>query len=79
LIGTRSLITRLVERGAVGLVTTHDLALTAIPQDIGSRASNGHFKDHVEEGQLRFDYKLYSGVVQTSNALVLMRSIGLDV
>jgi hypothetical protein len=79
LIGTRSLITKLVERGAVGLVTTHDLALTAIPQDIGSRASNGHFKDHVEEGQLRFDYKLYPGVVQTSNALVLMRSIGLDV
>ncbi|HXP09869.1 MAG TPA: hypothetical protein VN828_15300, partial [Acidobacteriaceae bacterium] len=79
LIGTRSLIAKLVERGAVGLVTTHDLALTAIPQDIGSQASNGHFKDHVEEGQLRFDYKLYPGVVQTSNALVLMRSIGLDV
>ena len=79
LIGTRSFVTRLVERGAVGLVSTHDLALTAIPQEIGLRASNGHFKDHVEEGQLRFDYKLYPGVVQTSNALVLMRSIGLDV
>jgi len=79
LIGTRSFVTKLVERGAVGLVSTHDLALTAIPQEIGSRAGNFHFKDHMEEGQLRFDYKLYPGIVQTSNALALMRSIGLEV
>ncbi len=79
LIGTRSFVTKLVERGAVGLVSTHDLALTAIPQEIGERASNGHFKDHIKEGQLYFDYKLYPGIVQTSNALVLMRSIGLEV
>jgi hypothetical protein len=79
LIGTRSIVTGLVERGAVGLVTTHDLALTAIPEGIGSRAINCHFEDHLEDQQLRFDYKLYPGVVQTSNALPLMRSIGLDV
>jgi hypothetical protein len=79
LIGTRSFVTKLVERGAVGLVSTHDLALTAIPQEIGPRAVNCHFEDHLEEGQLRFDYKLYPGIVQTSNALALMRSIGLEV
>jgi hypothetical protein len=79
LIGTRSIVTKLVERGAVGLVSTHDLALTAIPQEIGSQAINCHFEDHLEQGQLRFDYKLYPGIVQTSNALPLMRSIGLEV
>jgi hypothetical protein len=79
LIGTRSIVTKLVERGAVGLVSTHDLALTAIPQEIGTRAINCHFEDHLAEGQLRFDYKLYPGIVQTSNALPLMRSIGLEV
>ena len=79
LIGTRSFVTKLVERGAVGLVSTHDLALTAIPQEIGPRAVNCHFEDHLEEGQLRFDYRLYPGIVQTSNALALMRSIGLEV
>jgi hypothetical protein len=79
LIGTRSFVTKLVERGAVGLVSTHDLALTAIPQEVGARATNGHFKDHIKDGQLFFDYKLYPGIVQTSNALVLMRSIGLEV
>jgi hypothetical protein len=79
LIGTRSIVTKLVERGAVGLVSTHDLALTAIPQQIGTKAINCHFADHLEDGQLRFDYKLYPGIVQTSNALPLMRSIGLEV
>jgi len=79
LIGTRSFVTRLVERGAVGLVSTHDLALTAIPEEIGSRAVNCHFEDHLEAGKLGFDYKLYPGIVQTSNALALMRSIGLEV
>ena len=79
LIGTRSIVVRLVERGAIGLVTTHDLALTAIPEEIGAQAMNFHFEDHLEAGELRFDYKLYPGVVQTSNALPLMRSIGLEV
>jgi MutS domain V len=79
LIGTRSFVSKLVERGAVGLVSTHDLALTAIPQEIGSKAINCHFADHLEEGKLGFDYKLYPGIVQTSNALALMRSIGLEV
>jgi MutS domain V len=79
LIGTRSFVTKLVERGAVGLVSTHDLALTAIPKEIGSKAINCHFEDHLEDGRLHFDYKLYPGIVQTSNALPLMRSIGLEV
>jgi hypothetical protein len=79
LIGTRSFVKKLVEHGAVGLVSTHDLALTAIPEEIGSQAINCHFEDHLEEGKLQFDYKLYPGIVQTSNALSLMRSIGLEV
>jgi hypothetical protein len=79
LIGTRSFVKKLVERGAVGLVSTHDLALTAIPEEIGPQAINCHFEDHLEAGKLQFDYKLYPGIVQTSNALSLMRSIGLEV
>ena len=79
LIGTRSFVKKLVEKGALGLVSTHDLALTAIPEEIGPQAMNCHFEDHLEEGRLHFDYKLYPGIVQTSNALPLMRSIGLEV
>lgn len=79
LIGAQSVVQKLMERDAVGLVTTHDLALTQIPASIGPRALNFHFEDRLENSELKFDYKLRPGVVQTSNALQLMRSIGLEV
>ena len=77
LAGTELIVRNLVERKAIGLVSTHDLALTAIPGEMDGRAVNCHFEDRFEGGQLIFDYKLKPGIVQTSNALQLMRSIGL--
>jgi DNA mismatch repair ATPase MutS len=53
--------------------------LTQIPASLGRRALNFHFEDRLENSELKFDYKLLPGVVQTSNALQLMRSIGLEV
>ncbi len=79
LVGTRFVVRSLAERGAMGMVSTHDLALTKIPETMGERAANFHFEDRFEEGKLIFDYRLMPGVVKTSNALELMRSIGLDV
>ena len=78
-IGTESMVRSLVARGAIGLVTTHDLALAEIATSMGDRAANYHFEDRYEDGELHFEYKLTPGIVQTSNALQLMRSIGLDV
>ena len=100
-IGSERLIQGLLERGAIGIVTTHDLALTEITADImygrstaapqtpgpepSSRPSssvsvirNVHFEDQVEDNQMRFDYRLRDGVVTKSNAIALMRIIGLD-
>jgi hypothetical protein len=77
--GTAWIVKSLVERGAIGIVTTHDLALTVIPESMGETARNCHFEDTIEDGRLIFDYRLSEGVVQTSNALELMRSIGLNV
>jgi hypothetical protein len=79
LAGTEFLVRALVAQGAVGLITTHDLALTQIPETTSGAAVNCHFEDHLEGGQLQFDYRLKPGVVQTSNALKLMQSIGLAV
>jgi DNA mismatch repair ATPase MutS len=82
LTGTEYLVRALLEQGAIGLITTHDLALTQIPEadERGEgRAVNCHFEDHLENGELRFDYRLKPGVVRTSNALRLMQSIGLAV
>jgi hypothetical protein len=77
LLGTELVVNALVQRGAMGMVTTHDLALARIPEGMNGSAQNYHFEDHLENGQLAFDFKLRRGVVQTSNALKLMQSIGL--
>ena len=77
--GAEAVVRNLLKRGAVGLLTTHDLALTEIAVTMGATAANFHFEDHLDDGKLRFDHRLSPGIVQTSNALRLMRSIGLDV
>jgi hypothetical protein len=79
LTGTEFVVRSLVERGAIGMVSTHDLALARIPESMGVRAANFCFEDRFEDGQLIFDYKMKPGIVKASNALQLMRSIGLGV
>ena len=78
-IGAEAVVRSLVERGALGLVTTHDLALAQIADDLGARAANVHFEDQVVGGAMHFDYRMRPGVVTRSNALALMRAIGLEV
>lgn len=78
-IGAEAVVRGLVARGAIGLVSTHDLALARIAEDPALQAVNVHFEDHLEDGQMRFDYQLRPGIVQKSNALELMRAVGLDV
>jgi hypothetical protein len=78
-IGAEGIVRALVERGAIGLVTTHDLALAEISGPLDGRIRNVHFQDELEDGRIRFDYRLRPGVVAKSNGLELMRSIGLDV
>ena len=78
-IGAAAVIKGLVERGALGLVTTHDLALTKIAEELNGLARNVHFQDELKDGQMYFDYRMHDGVVERSNALELMRAVGLDV
>jgi DNA mismatch repair ATPase MutS len=78
-IGAEALVRTLVDRGAIGLITTHDLALANIADGLGSGAANMHFSDTIVNGRLNFDYRLRPGVVEHSNALELMRSVGLVV
>ncbi len=78
-IGAAAILRGLLSLGAAGLVTTHDLALTRIAETVEPPGLNLHFEDHLEEGRIVFDYRIRPGVVAKSNALALMRSIGLDV
>jgi hypothetical protein len=78
-IGAQFVLEHLLEHAAIGVASTHDLALAQIPPQFGERAANFHFEDRLEGDRLVFDYKLKPGIVQTSNALKLMRAIGLGV
>jgi DNA mismatch repair ATPase MutS len=78
-IGAEALLKTLVQHGAIGCATTHDLALADIATGFGERARNVHLEDHLEDGQIRFDYRLRPGVILRGNALELMRAVGLDV
>jgi DNA mismatch repair ATPase MutS len=78
-IGAEALVRGLVKRGAIGLITTHDLALAGIADELGEQACNVHFEDSLENGRMHFDYALQPGVVRKSNAIELMRSVGLEI
>ena len=78
-IGADAVVRGLLKRGAIGIVTTHDLALARIAEHRELAVNNVHFQDRIENGQMFFDFRLREGVVARSNAIELMRSVGLDV
>jgi DNA mismatch repair ATPase MutS len=78
-IGAEAVVRGLLARRAIGLVTTHDLALARVADTLAPRAANVHFEDQVVDGRVVFDYRLRPGVVTRSNALELMRAVGLAV
>jgi len=78
-IGARGVVHDLVRGGAIGGVSTHDFALVAIAEESEGRIDTVHFSDRIEHGQMVFDYKLKTGVVQSTNAIRLMKAVGIDV
>jgi hypothetical protein len=77
--GAEGIVRAFVELGAIGLISTHDLALTDIGGLAEGALKNVHFQDEIENGRMKFDFTLQDGVVTKSNGLELMRSIGLRV
>jgi DNA mismatch repair ATPase MutS len=78
-VGAQGVIRALLNKGAIGLVSTHDLALTDLAGLAAQALVNVHFQDELKDGKLVFDFKLHPGIVTKSNGIELMRSIGLDV
>jgi DNA mismatch repair ATPase MutS len=78
-IGAAGVLRSFLDRGAIGLITTHDLALTSVADELSPRAANVHFQDWFEGQDITFDYLMTPGPVTRSNALALMRAVGLDV
>jgi hypothetical protein len=79
LVGARGVVRALVEAGAIGMVTTHDLALAG-SEGLGVEGLRSmHFQDEIVDGEMRFDFRLREGVAMRSNGVELMRLIGLKV
>jgi hypothetical protein len=79
LIGARAILMELLGRGAMGAVSTHDLGLGDLESEKPDQVKNVHFEEQVEGDVMSFDYLLRQGIVQSSNALRLMKIVGLDV
>jgi DNA mismatch repair ATPase MutS len=83
-IGARSVLRHLLEHGAMGAISTHDVGLLALGAELDDRVDKVHFEEQVTETEngksaMSFDYKLKPGVVRSTNALRLMRRVGIDV
>jgi MutS-like protein len=77
--GAEGIVRAFMQRGAIGLVSTHDLALTDFELPDAGALRNVHFEDAIVDGKMTFDFRLREGVVTRSNGIELMRSIGLKV
>ena len=77
-LGGRAYIEALAGKHGVGVVSTHDLDLTRLAETI-PHLTNYHFKEHVENGKMVFDFKLRPGPCPTTNALKIMQMEGLPV
>ena len=78
-IGAEAVLRAFIERGAIGLISTHDLALTDITDLPEGALRNVHFQDTLDHDRMIFDFKLHDGIVTKSNGIELMRAIGLKV
>ena len=78
-IGACAVVKQLLVRGALGAVSTHDLGITALEAELGGRVENAHFEEQITGDAMTFDYVLRPGIVKSSNAIRLMRAIGIEV
>lgn len=78
-LGARAVLLHLLRRSAMGICATHDVALSELEDEYKGQIRNLHFTDVVQDGEMRFDYRLRPGVVRTSNALRLLAMAGIDV
>jgi MutS domain V len=78
-IAAEAVIRLLVNRQAVGLVTSHDLALTEIAEKHDLAGANVHFSDTPTAEGLSFDYRLRQGKLDHGNALKIIQMVGIPI
>ena len=78
-LAVRAVARHLLDAGAIGVMTTHDLSLAAEePLAIGGASWCTSREIVSDNGEMRFDYRLRPGLATSRNALRLMKLIGID-
>jgi DNA mismatch repair ATPase MutS len=77
--GASGVIAHLLERGASGFLTTHDLALAELVFSRPKIAKNAYFVDHLAGAAMAFDYRLRDGIVPHSNGASILRTLGIGI
>jgi hypothetical protein len=78
-VAAEAVVRTLVSHGAIGVLSTHDLALTEIANADGLCGLNVHMGSRDGSDPTDFDYRLKPGVTQESNALAIARMSGVPV
>lgn len=77
--GAKAVIAHLLRQGSLGVVTTHDLGLAELVDELPGQVTPVHLLEHQEGDRMTFDYRLRPGLLRSGNALALMRQLGLPV
>jgi DNA mismatch repair ATPase MutS len=62
----------MVERNSCVIAATHDLELTNL---VSNKYNNYHFKEDIEENDIKFDYKLRDGACTSRNAIAILKHL----
>jgi len=74
---SKAFVNRLLKMKVTSVIATHDLSLTTMAEEHPDSIRNTRFEVGLEDGRMKFDYKLRVGVAQNMNALALLREMGL--
>ena len=78
-IAAEAIIKTLIEQGAIGVLSTHDLALTELATSTGLHGANVHMGSKNKSDPMDFDYLIKAGVTNESSALAIARLAGVCV
>jgi DNA mismatch repair ATPase MutS len=77
-LGAQALIRQLHKHNATGFISTHDLALGEMADELPGSVFNYSFNSEIVDDKLYFDYTLREGVCKSFNASKLMQQIGIE-
>jgi hypothetical protein len=79
ILGAREVLKHLSTKNTTGFVSTHDIELSELETNQQLKIKNFHFKESYKNNKIYFDYKLRDNVCNTSDAIYLMKMVGIEI